>query len=437
MKKFIVLLLVGMLLLVNGQVVLGGGYEWGGLGSRARSMGGAFIGLADDWTAIYWNPAGLTQIEKREFGFEFDSPHVTLEDGNSISNKLATDPTLDTKYQIDTFINYTGYEPARFDKEKVYLHFYLPNGLAYCFNFKGFSIGVGYYAPVGHFIDWEDTVKPLTGIGDIKAKLFQKLGLMVGNLSIAKDLHPKFSLGAGLNLLYGMLDYSSEKHLKNTGFDYSFDADLEGDGFGLEGIFGAMFKITDQLNLGGVYRTGGTIKMSGDARTVLDLAAFPINEKSDYDQDFPHPATWGIGLAFKPKDNLTLTADFQRTHWSNFRIDVKFDNPGIALHNKDYSADWKDSNRYRVGAEYKLNERWSLMCGYYYDEAPLPDKSVGFTNIVDVDRNSIDLGVGYKWLRTGWRLDVHYAYAWGDREINDVDYSQRVHDIGASISRSF
>ena len=39
-----------------------GGFEGPGLGARAESMGGAFIGVADDWTAIYWNPAGLAQL---------------------------------------------------------------------------------------------------------------------------------------------------------------------------------------------------------------------------------------------------------------------------------------------------------------------------------------------------------------------------------------
>ena len=59
----------------------GAGYEWGGLGSRAQSMGGAFIGLADDWTAIYWNPAGLTQLTGAGAGFDFSSPHVEIKDG--------------------------------------------------------------------------------------------------------------------------------------------------------------------------------------------------------------------------------------------------------------------------------------------------------------------------------------------------------------------
>jgi len=38
-----------------------------GVGARALGMGGAFVALADDATAIYWNPAGLTYLKSGEF----------------------------------------------------------------------------------------------------------------------------------------------------------------------------------------------------------------------------------------------------------------------------------------------------------------------------------------------------------------------------------
>ncbi len=44
-----------------------------GIGARATAMGGAFTGLADDATALYWNPAGLTQIEGRKFSATYSS----------------------------------------------------------------------------------------------------------------------------------------------------------------------------------------------------------------------------------------------------------------------------------------------------------------------------------------------------------------------------
>jgi hypothetical protein len=38
-----------------------------GTGSRAVAMGSAFAGLADDVSALYWNPAGLAQLQRQEF----------------------------------------------------------------------------------------------------------------------------------------------------------------------------------------------------------------------------------------------------------------------------------------------------------------------------------------------------------------------------------
>jgi len=37
-----------------------------GVGARALGMGSAFVGLADDGTAAYWNPAGLATLSQRE-----------------------------------------------------------------------------------------------------------------------------------------------------------------------------------------------------------------------------------------------------------------------------------------------------------------------------------------------------------------------------------
>ena len=40
-----------------------------GVGARASGMGGAFVGIADDATSIYWNTAGLSQLEQQEIVF--------------------------------------------------------------------------------------------------------------------------------------------------------------------------------------------------------------------------------------------------------------------------------------------------------------------------------------------------------------------------------
>ncbi|MEE9166375.1 MAG: hypothetical protein V3U24_02775 [Candidatus Neomarinimicrobiota bacterium] len=50
-----------------------------GFGTRALAMGGAYAGLADDYTAIYWNPAGLGLVKEREIFTEFSHLNFTNE----------------------------------------------------------------------------------------------------------------------------------------------------------------------------------------------------------------------------------------------------------------------------------------------------------------------------------------------------------------------
>ena len=38
---------------------LAGAQTFGGIGTRAEGMGGAFVAIADDASAVYWNPAGI------------------------------------------------------------------------------------------------------------------------------------------------------------------------------------------------------------------------------------------------------------------------------------------------------------------------------------------------------------------------------------------
>jgi len=41
-----------------------------GVGSRAIGMGGAFVGVSDDVSSLYWNPGGLGMILSGEMVFE-------------------------------------------------------------------------------------------------------------------------------------------------------------------------------------------------------------------------------------------------------------------------------------------------------------------------------------------------------------------------------
>ena len=46
-----------------------------GLGARPMGMGGAFVAVADDINSIFWNPAGISQIQRVEFSSMYFNPY--------------------------------------------------------------------------------------------------------------------------------------------------------------------------------------------------------------------------------------------------------------------------------------------------------------------------------------------------------------------------
>ena len=55
-----------MLVIPCDATKLAGEFLTTGFGARALGMGGAFVSIADDASAIYWNPAGLVQLESSQ-----------------------------------------------------------------------------------------------------------------------------------------------------------------------------------------------------------------------------------------------------------------------------------------------------------------------------------------------------------------------------------
>ena len=407
--------------------------EGPGLGARAVSMGGAFVGLADDWTAVYWNPAGLAQLREPGFGVTVDFAFAESNDGNSVANPPAVNAD-----QNDLFFQLPGNaasEPARFRKTEMSnnsqlpgLGFYLPLG-------EDYTLALASYLRLGDDSRWSDTVARTNGAGQVEAAFNTRTYLSVFNLSLARRCGKKFLLGAGLNFLYMESDLHAQKTVTGSG-GYTYQTDTRSDGNGYEGVFGFLYKPIGNFSLGGVYRTGSQITLAGRSSASTSAGAGTV-EDSDSERDFNHPPSYGLGLAFKPSSKLTLTADWQRTDWGQTRDERRYvRGSGVLLKNSNRSSGWKDTNFYRLGAEYKpFEEGLALRLGYYYDESPLPNKAVSMTNLVEVNRQACTAGVGYETRESS--LALAYIYTWGKETIYNVNYEKSVHSIQAAFSHYF
>ncbi|MDI6751996.1 MAG: PorV/PorQ family protein [bacterium] len=110
MKRLIVVLVLGVLM---GEVFAADPGKTAmaflkvGQGARITAMGEAFVGLADDVNALYWNPAGLAKIKDRQATFMYLRPFQEV-DGLSYSHMATTIPRgKEGSYGIS--LSYFGY----------------------------------------------------------------------------------------------------------------------------------------------------------------------------------------------------------------------------------------------------------------------------------------------------------------------------------------
>ena len=94
MKKTKTLLVVITCLIFLSSLGFSNGLNLNGLGARMVAMGGAFVGLADDFSAALWNPAGLAQIKTSTFGLSGD---IIMPSGSYQLDLLGIDAETESK----------------------------------------------------------------------------------------------------------------------------------------------------------------------------------------------------------------------------------------------------------------------------------------------------------------------------------------------------
>lgn len=391
-----ILKLVGVLGLIS--ILTSGLYSNGlnvnGIGPKANAMGGAFIGLADDYSAIFWNPAGLTQLK---------GANLTLS-GEFIFPKA-------------TYV----YAPAAIDatsKSKVYP---LPFLSFYKAISSNIVVGLALYAPSGIGAAWNGAdVANL--FGGVSYEWDSMVGAFTASPVIAVKLTPTFSVGASLNINYGML-----KVEQGTPFG-QYTEDISGIGIGA--TLGALFKPNSMFSIGAVVRTPSKIKLSGDIE-VPGVAALGLAPSSDAERSVTWPLWGGVGIAFTPIPELTITVDAQYGDWGKLKtVGVTFDdagwntpNPwlgGVSLEDIfELDLDWESTMHYRIGAQYMVTPSLALRAGYYYDPAPGPDTRL---NIVLPAPNSHWITGGIGLIKPSFNLDILVDYNLGgeDRVCGDT-----------------
>jgi len=392
------ILLVAAVLLVVPSLSWGSGFSLFEVGNRAMGMAGAFTAVADDPSALFWNPAGMafqtdqgmqlmvgvTLIQPTQ-DFTGMSPYPG--DGYTVSQKSQTFP------------------PAHF-------FFGMPVN-------ERLEVSFSLTSPFGLGTWWEDDY--LGRFQSIKADLMVfDLGL-----SMAYKMSESFAFGIGIDYMYTTIELSRHVGVINP-YDQRLtdvaSAELKSEGMNAAWAWnaGLLWKLGNGFQLGAVYRSDFTVTGDGNANFTQiptgypDLdgmlgTIFPFDGEVPIEATFAFPDFWTVGLAWQ-NETWTFSGQYGVMGWSAFQ-----ELPLIFPENPEFSTvmreEFEDAAQWRVGMEWRPGQRWAFQLGYLEDETGQPVEAMS-PLLADGDRTSYSLGLSYSTKR--FRLDVGYEHVMSD-----------------------
>ncbi len=332
--------------------------------AAATGVAGAFTAQADNPSAVLYNPAAINRL-----------PGTNVSFGNTIV--IPKGSFRNSKSGVKTHM-----------KDHVYL---LPNFyLTHRINEK-FSAGLGVFSYFGLTTDWPD---------DWEGKFistFAELRTLFLNPVISCQLTPKLSIAVGVAPFYS--DVRLKRALGLPPLPFSFGvADLDADGFDVTYNLALLYQITENIKFGISYRSGANIEYDGDIRfkTSPLLAGIVPAGGVSLDMDLPPLLTTGLSIDIKC---FTIEFDLYWQGWSSYdTLAPKFDKT-VPFFMKGMvgpmTKDYHDILDYCIGLKYQVNPFLVLRCGYFYDNSPVPEKSLD-PILPDADKHTISMGIGYK-----------------------------------------
>jgi len=345
--------------------------------ARATAQGEAFVAQADDASAIYYNPAGLTQLKGTE-----------ITSGGMLTFR---DITFKGDSGTRDHVGSPAFTP----------HFFMATD----FGLEKWRFGLGTTIPYGNSMDW--------GSGPFST-LVRKSSMAVYNIapSVAYKFNEHLSLGVDLNVYHGTTELQFDFSPMLQGSRSKF----EGDGDALGATVGLMWKINDQHTIGVVYRSPFTIDFHGQAKNK-DASIYTTSAGASAKINFPQQVA--AGYAFRPIKRWKLEADVEWTNWETLNtVRLRSDDPIVTGDPRTTIAfNWLDSFFYEFGTQYDINKNWAARAGYIYSENSVPTSTFS-PNLPDANRHVFSVGFGYDskekailFSKLGLSVDLVYQYA--------------------------
>ncbi len=355
----------------------------------ATARGEAFAATADNASAIYYNPAGLTQLEGHNlrggvYGLYYHPEFTSPSSGREFEGRedLTAIPQIFYAYSPKTI-------PLAF--------------------------GIGFYSPYGLASEWDQD----TGFRTLGYK--GSINYYTINPTVAWEPVQNLSVAAGLRVNYASLDLRQGIVWPAQQYD---TLRFKGDGWQVGYDVGVLWKPHEKVAVAAVFKSSTSFTLDGNTSYYnsvpfppgvppqFQVPAFPeqnVSAKTDF--DFPLNAVFGI--SYRPTTNWNFEFNADYTDWSSLgTLTVKQEHgfPGLLPQDIPLVLNWKPSWYYEFGATRYLEGGWSVSAGYIFNENSVPDAHYN-PLVADLDRHFFSVGAGYKY--KGLDVDLAYQFGYG------------------------
>jgi long-chain fatty acid transport protein len=332
----------------------------------ATGRGEAFVATADNPSAIYYNPAGISQLTGNDlragiYGIYLDPSYSPPAGGQTYDNQL--------KYHAIPQFFYT-YGKTNWPV----------------------SFGLGSYSPFGLGVIWPQNIPGGFRMAAIKGKLTTE----TINPVIAIKLSPTLSIGGGVMVNYAKTDLQQGLSPVPNNDIFKF----EGDGWDVGYNLGLLWQPQKKISFGATFRSATTVNFNGQTE-ITGIGTTSANSQ----WSFPLEAVFGVSYRPTPKWNLEFDADY--TDWSTLGT-VNFNQTSAPFLAFSKPLDWESSWYFEWGATRYFDNGWHVSAGYIFNENSMPDANYS-PLVTDLDRHFLSVGVGHK----GKSFDFDIAYQFG------------------------
>ncbi len=454
---------VSILVVMLLSVASAGGFDNLAVGSKARALGGAFRGLANDWTAAYYNPAGYAYLMDNSIGGNLSLMHYRTE--------LTPDYRWGGNYETGIFN-----EVANVNRHEI-LNAPSAGGVFRLPIWGETVFGFSIYQPFDYNITWQ-LYEPLLAYNDSlilpRDQYRNNLDVVSFQLTAGREFGEKVALGLGVEVLRGDLLFKSILFRENPMLTLDSTSPLavrpydkitqqnenDGFGFGLGLRGGMMWKASEKLNVGFTAHIPFEITISGDHESMfvmpknttlwrftdstdirnvgtvghLFAAGSMQTVTSDFDAKLTLPTSFGIGLGYQLSEKLQVALDAKYTLWSAFEgFEFEYENFGglsgpadsaaiareFFTSNVTYEVEWDDAITLSLGGIYDMNPTLTLMLGGTMDQSPAGDNQQFSPVFVDTGTKYIFNG-GVIVHIDRWDLGISTSYTSYPEETVDV-----------------